>query len=112
MAWDFTLVRTLEMYFSSKPDPKADFFIPFIYTHDKGLLDVIEMFYCKDFLIFHKEKRTIPIPTNSLMPKIKKYKLDKFFTEEALLNRFNYIDIDYEIILDELKIEIKRIFKL
>jgi hypothetical protein len=70
------------------------------------------MFYCKDFLIFHKEKRTIPIPTNSLMPKIKKYKLDKFFTEEALLNRFNYIDIDYEIILDELKTEIKRIFKL
>lgn len=112
MAWDFTLVRTLEMYFSSKPDPKADFFIPFIYTHDKGLLDVIEMFNCKDFLIFHKEKRTIPIPVNSLMPKIKKYKLDKFFTEEALLNRFNEDDINYEIVLDELKIEIKKIFKL
>lgn len=112
MAWDFTLVRTLEIYFSSKPNPEADFFIPFIYTHDKGLLDVIEMFYCKDFLIFHKEKRTIPIPRNSLMPKIKKYKLDKFFTEEALLNRFDYIDIDYETILEELKIEIKRIFKL
>ena len=112
MAWDFTLVRTLEMYFSSKPDPKADFFIPFIYTHDKGLLDVIEMFDCKDFLIFHKEKRTVPIPINSLMPKIKKYKLDKFFTEEALLNRFNDVNINYEIVLDELKIEIKKIFKL
>jgi len=112
MAWDFTLVRTLEMYFSSKPDPKADFFIPFIYTHDKGLLDVIEIFDCKDFLIFHKEKRTVPIPINSLMPKIKKYKLDKFFTEEALLNRFNDVNINYEIVLDELKIEIKKIFKL
>ncbi len=112
MAWDFTLVRILEMYFSSKPDPKADFFIPFIYTHDKGLLDVIEMFYCKDFLIFHKEKRTIPIPIKSLMPKIKKYKLDKFFTEDALLNRFNDVDINYEIILNELKTEIKKIFKL
>jgi len=112
MAWDFTLVRTLEMYFSSKPDPKADFFIPFIYTHDKGLLDVIEMFDCKDFLIFHKEKRTVPIPINSLMPKIKKYKLDKFFTEEALLNRFNDVNINYEIVLDELKTEIKKIFKL
>jgi len=112
MAWDFTLVRTLEMYFSSKPDPKADFFIPFIYTHDKGLLDVIELFDCKDFLIFHKEKRTVPIPINSLMPKIKKYKLDKFFTEEALLNRFNNVNINYEIVLDELKIEIKKIFKL
>lgn len=112
MAWDFTLVRTLEMLFSSKPDPKADFFIPFIYTHDKGLLDVMEMFYCKDFLIFHKEKRTVPIPLNSLMPKIKKYKLDHFFTEKAILNRLNNVDINYKIILNELTAEIRKTLKL
>jgi hypothetical protein len=64
MAWDFTLVRQLEILFSSKPNPNVDFFIPFIFTFDKGFIEVIENFYCKDFLIFHKEKRTMLIPEN------------------------------------------------
>lgn len=112
MAWDFTLIRSLEMYMTSKPNSEADFFIPFIFTYDKGLIDVLEMFYCKHFLILHKEKRTVPISYNSLIPKIQKYKLNQYFTEEAFLDRLKVDEVNYPSILDELQKEIVKIFKL
>ena len=112
MAWDFTVIRLLEMYYSVKPNPSADFFIPFIFTLDKGLLESIEMFYCKDFLIFKNERRTDPVPYQSIMPKIKKYKLDKYFTEEASLSRINSEDANFQELYEELKIEVKKVRKL
>lgn len=112
MAWDFTVIRLLEMYFSSKPNPDADFFIPFIFTLDKGLLESIEMFYCKDFLIFKNEKRTDPIPYKSLMPKFEKYKLDKYFTVDASFNRVNSEEADFELLYKELEAEVIRVRKL
>ena len=112
MAWDFTVIRLLEMFFSSKPNPEADFFIPFIFTLDKGLLESIEMYYCKDFLIFNNEKRTDPIPYSSLVPKIKKYKLNKYFTEESVLSRINSNDVDFHKVYKELEIEVKKVLKL
>lgn len=112
MAWDFTIIRLLEIHFSSKPNPDADFFIPFIFTLDKGLLESIEMFYCKDFLILKNEKRTIPIPYKSLMPKIEKYKLDKYFTVDASLNRVNSEEADFEALYKELEMEVIRVRKL
>jgi hypothetical protein len=111
MAWDFTLIRSLEMYMATKPNPEADYFIPFIFTFDKGMIEVLEMFYCKHFLIFHEEKRTVPISHNSLIPKIQKYKLGEYFTEEALLNRLQVDEVNYLTILDELQKEIIKIFK-
>jgi hypothetical protein len=105
MAWDFTIVRQLEMYFSSKPNPDADFFIPFLFTYDKGLIEVMKMFYCKDFLIFHEDKRTIPIPAIDRfdMKKIEEYGLSHYFTEEAISNRLQDNNVDFEKIYDELK---------
>lgn len=105
MAWDLTLVRQLEMYFSSKPNPDADFFIPFLFTYDKGLLNIMEMFYVKDFLIFHKEKRTVPLFANNHFDfnKINEYGLDEYFTEEAMVNRLNSKDVDLKKIYEELK---------
>lgn len=112
MAWDFTIIRFLEMNFSSKINPKADFFIPFIFTLDKGLIESIEMFYCKDFLIFHNEKRADPIPYTSIMSKIKKYKLDEYFTKESFLNRLNSDEVDFQEIYNELEAEVKKVCKL
>lgn len=113
MAWDFTLARQLEMYFSSKPNPEADFFIPFLFTFDKGLSEVIKMFYCKDFLIFHKEKRTIPIAVDNLdFRKIKKYGLESYFTEEAHIDRLNSEDVNLKEIYEELELEIIKVRKL
>lgn len=105
MAWDFTIVRQLEMYFSSKPNPDADFFIPFLFTYDKGLIEVMKMFYCKDFLIFHEDKRTIPIPAIDRfdMKKIEEYGLSHYFTEEAMNNRLQDNNVNFEKIYDELK---------
>ena len=114
MAWDFTLIRQLEIFFSSKPNPNVDFFIPFIFTFDKGLIEVMEDFYCKDFLIFHKEKRTMLIPENEFnMSNIEEYGLTKYFTEEAFNKRANdkdFIDFEkiYENLLEEV-LEDKRI---
>jgi len=106
VAWDFTLVRQLEMYFSSKPNPNADFFIPFLFTYDKGLQEVMKMFYCKDFLIFHKDKRTIPIPNNINTSKFAEYGIEKYFTEQAHINRMDNKNIDYEKIFEELKLKL------
>lgn len=114
MAWDFTIVRQLEMYFSSKPNPDADFFIPFLFTYDKGLIEVMKMFYCKDFLIFHEDKRTIPIPAIDRfdMKKIEEYGLSHYFTEEAMNSRLQDNSVDFEKIYDELKSDfIKRRIK-
>lgn len=114
MAWDFTIVRQLEMYFSSKPNPDADFFIPFLFTYDKDLIEVMKMFYCKDFLIFHKDKRTIPIPAidGFNMKKIEEYGLSHYFTEEAMNSRLQDNSVDFEKIYDELKSDfIKRRIK-
>ncbi|MDY0327796.1 MAG: hypothetical protein RBR07_06060 [Arcobacteraceae bacterium] len=107
MAWDFTLVRQLEMYFTSKPNPKADFFIPFLFTYDEGLIEVMKMFYCKDFLIFHKDRRTIPIPSINKfnMEKIEEYGLSHYFTEEAMNNRLQNNIVDFEKVFNELKNE-------
>lgn len=104
MAWDFTLIRQLEIFFSSKPNPNVDFFIPFILTFDKGLIEVMEDFYCKDFLIFHKEKRTMLIPENEFnMSNIEEYGLTKYFTEEAFNKRANDKDFtDFEKIYENL----------
>lgn len=103
MAWDFTLVRQLEIFFSSKPNPDVDFFIPFIFTYDKGLIEILENFYCKDFLIFHKEKKTIPIPNNEFdMSKIERYGLSKHFTLEAFNERLRSEKIDFKEIYEEL----------
>jgi len=107
IAWDFTLVRQLEMFFSSKPNPKADFFVPFLFTYDKGLQEVMKMFYCKDFLIFHKDKRTIPIPNNNIdTSKLEEYDTQEYFTEQAHINRINNEYVDYETIFEELKLEL------
>jgi len=113
MAWDFTLIRQLEIYFSSKPNAKADFFIPFLFTFDTGLLEIMKIFHVKNFLIFHKEKRTIPISINNLnMSKIKEYNLEKYFTEPALVSRLHSEDVDLKKIYEELKLEIIRVRKL
>jgi hypothetical protein len=108
MAWDFTLVRQLEILFSSKPNPNVDFFIPFIFTFDKGFLEVIENFYCKDFLIFHKEKRTMLIPENEFnISNIEEYDLAKHLTEEAFNERAKNKDfIDFEKIYENLLEEV------
>lgn len=108
MAWDFTLARQLEVFFLSKPNPNVDFFIPFIFTFDKGFIEVIEDFYCKDFLIFHKEKRTMLIPENELtMSNIEEYGLTKHFTEEAFIKRANNKDtINFEEIYTNLLQEV------
>lgn len=107
MAWDFTLVRQLEMYFTSKPNPDADFFIPFLFTYDKGLIEVMKMFYCKEFLIFHKDKSTVPIPSINKfnMEKIEEYGLTHHFTEEAMNNRLQNYIADFEKVFYELKNE-------
>jgi len=107
MAWDFTLVRQLEMYFTSKPNPDADFFIPFLFTYDEGLIEVMKMFYCKEFLIFHQDKRTIPIPSINRfnMNKIEEYGLSHYFTEEAMNNRLKNHIVDFEKVFNELKNE-------
>jgi|GEM_PF-1549509 len=110
MAWDFTLARQLETFFSSKPNPDTDFFIPFIFTYDKGLIEILEDFYCKDFLIFHKEKRTIPIPENEFdISKIETYGLSEYFTEEAFNERIKNEDVNLEQIYEELLAEIIKI---
>ena len=108
MAWDFTLVRQLEILFSSKPNPNVDFFIPFIFTFDKGFIEVIENFYCKDFLIFHKEKRTMLIPENEFnISNIEEYDLAKHLTEEAFNERAKNKDfIDFEKIYENLLEEV------
>lgn len=107
MAWDFTLARQLEIFFSSKPNPDADFFIPFLLTYDKGFTEILEDFYCKDFLIFHKEKRNIPIPENEFdLSKIEKYGLNDYFTEEAFNERIKHNNINFEEIYNELLIEV------
>lgn len=114
MAWDFILARQLEMYFSSKPNPDADFFVPFLFTYDQGLTEVMETFYCKDFLIFHRDKRSIPIPVNDIdMSKLKEYDLEKYFTEDAHINRMNSDEVDFEKVYSKLKEEVivKRKFK-
>ncbi len=108
MAWDFTLVRQLEILFSSKPNPNVDFFIPFIFTFDKGFLEVIENFYCKDFLIFHKEKRTMLIPENEFnLSNIEEYGLAIHLTEEAFNERAKNKElIDFEKIYENLLEEV------
>ena len=110
MAWDFTLARQLEIYFSSKPNPNADFFLPFLFTYDKGFIEVLEDFYCKDFLIFHKEKRTIPIPENEFdMSKIEKYGLSHYFTEESFNKRIKNENIDFKKIYNNLLNEVLKL---
>lgn len=113
IAWDFTLVRQLETYFTTKPNAKADFFIPFIFTYDKGLQEIIKIFYCKDFLIFHNEKNSIPIPHGNLnITKLQKYNLNEYFTVEAFMDRKNSSKVDFESLFNELKDEfIKKRFK-
>lgn len=110
MAWDFTLARQLETFFSSKPNPDTDFFIPFIFTYDKGLIEILEDFYCKDFLIFHQEKRTIPLPENEFdISQIETYGLSRYFTEEAFNERMKNEDVNLEQIYEELLAEIIKI---
>jgi len=113
MAWDFTLARQHEIFFSSKPNSDANFFIPFLFTYDKGLIEILEDFYCKNLLIFNKKNRTIPIPENELnMSKIEEYGLNEYFTEEAFNDRITNerpnLQQIYEELFDEIiKIRIK-----
>ena len=65
----------------------------------------MEMFYVKDFLIFHKDKRTVPLFANSHFDfnKITEYGLDEYFTEEAIVNRLSSKDVDLKKTYEELK---------
>jgi len=109
MAWDFSIIRILESFYVSRPEENVDFFIPFIFSWDKGLLESMELFYCKDLLIFKKERMIHTVPSESLEDKIKEYNLDEYFTIESHIVRMNSPEPDLESILSELISETKRI---
>ena len=89
MAWDFTLVRFLELIFISKPNEDADFFIPFFLTLDKGLSEIIDFYPLRSIVYFKKLNSIHPIPENDIDVVIEKNRLDEYFNSDAILEREN-----------------------
>ena len=114
MAWDFVIVRILELLIKDKPKLQADVFIPFLFTYDKGLLDIMSLTSCKAFLFSKKYNYHVPLYNKSIASKLKKHKLDEYFTLEAIKSREeqDINNINLEVILEQLQNDLKKIMKL
>jgi len=114
MAWDFALIHMLELLIKNKPNPEADTYIPFLFTYDKGLLDIMSLTSCKSFLYSEKYKYHVPLYTKSMESKLKKYKLDEYFTFDATISREqeDITSINLEAILEKLQYEIQKVMKI
>jgi len=114
MAWDFVIIHMLELLIKNKPNIDADIYIPFLFTYDKGLLDIMSLTSCKSFLYSEKYKYHVPLYSKSIESKLKKYKLDEYFTYDTTTSREekDTDSINLEEILEKLQQEIKKVMKI
>jgi hypothetical protein len=91
LSWDFTLIRFIENMYQHKPNPKADFFIPYFLTFDKPFSEIIDLYPLKAILIINKLKRFHAIPLINKEEVFKNTNTESFFDKEMstqrLLNR-------------------------
>ncbi|WP_419677563.1 hypothetical protein ACN2EN_07630 [Aliarcobacter lanthieri] len=84
MAWDLALIRFLEGSFSMRPNPNADFYIPYFITFDKGLSQIIDLFPLKTILSIKEIDLFQTIPHIEVVDFLEKYNLDeKYYSDEA-----------------------------
>jgi len=85
MSWDFALMRFLERSLASRRIKKADFYISYFLTFDKGLSQLMDLYPIKAFVYFEKNNNFNVIPEINNINFLKKYGLDiKYFNENAI----------------------------
>ncbi|WP_016745095.1 hypothetical protein [Rhizorhabdus wittichii] len=118
MAWDMWHVRQLEQSFAQNPSDSARYFFPALLTFDRGLIEIMDLYWLKACAYDVKARRPLPVfdgdpflllGTNE---QDGKQLFDRYYSEEAIAQRKAVLDAtlsNFDEIIEILEQDVRKI---
>jgi len=98
MAWDMWHVRQLEQSFAQNPSDTARYFFPALLTFDRGLIEIMDLYWLKACAYNVKARRPLPVFDGDPFLLLGtdeqggKQLFDKYYSEESITQRSSTLE--------------------